>query len=298
MLVSWTTFQLESIDITLSVPDKARRVLEQVTPLSSPQKLQRDSPIENRADWLGAGGSPARTARSDTIGSMESIESRRPRVLVVDDERHIIDFVTMGLEGRGMEVRGALDGSAALKDLEEFRPDVVVLDLMLPRLSGLEVCRRVRTRSDVPILILSARNEVKDRVSGLNLGADDYLVKPFAFEELAARVVALLRRSGAPAGQILRYADLELDQATREVRRNRRPIDLTAREFALLRFLLERPRHVFSKNQLLEAVWGYDYVGDSNVVETYISYLRRKINAPGEPDLIRTIRGSGYRLAG
>ena len=124
------------------------------------------------------------------------------------------------------------------------------------------------------------------------------MVKPFAFEELAARVVALLRRSGAPAGQILRYADLELDQATREVRRNGRPIDLTAREFALLRFFLEHPRHVFSKNQLLEAIWGYDYVGDSNVVETYISYLRRKLNVPGEPDLIRTIRGSGYRLAG
>jgi len=219
-------------------------------------------------------------------------------VLVVDDERHIVDFVDMGLKGRGMEVRGALDGPTALMELEEFRPDVVVLDLMLPGLSGLEVCRRMRARSDVPILILSARDEVEDRVGGLNLGADDYLVKPFAFEELAARVVALLRRSGAPPGRTLRHADLELDQSTREVRRNSRPIDLTAREFALLRFFLEHPRQVLSKNQLLEAVWGYDYVGDSNVVEAYISYLRRKLNAPNEPDLIQTVRGSGYRLGG
>ena len=217
-------------------------------------------------------------------------------MLIVDDERHIVDLIAMGLEGRGMEVEGALDGPSALAALEAFRPDVVVLDLMLPGLSGLEVCRRMRVRSDVPILILSARDEVKDRVSGLNLGADDYLVKPFAFEELAARVVALLRRRGAPSGRILRHADLTLDQASREVHRNGRPIELTAREFALLRFLLEHPRQVFSKNQLLEAVWGYDYVGDSNVVETYISYLRRKLNGPDEPDQIRTIRGSGYRL--
>jgi len=217
-------------------------------------------------------------------------------VLVVDDERHIVDFVAMGLKGRGIEVRRALDGPSALRELEEFRPDVVVLDLMLPGLSGLEVCRRMRAKSNVPILILSARDEVEDRVGGLNLGADDYLVKPFAFEELAARVIALLRRSGAPSDQTLRYADLELDRASREVRRNRRPIDLTAREFALLRFFLEHPRQVFSKDQLLEAVWGYDYVGDSNVVEAYISYLRRKLNAPDEPDLIQTVRGSGYRL--
>lgn len=214
----------------------------------------------------------------------------------MDDERHIVDFVVMGLEGRGMEVKGALDGPAALKDLEGFRPDVVVLDLMLPGLSGLEVCRRTRAKSDVPILILSARDEVEDRVDGLNLGADDYLVKPFAFEELAARVIALLRRSGAPPGRVLRQADLELDQATREVRRSGHLIDLTAREFALLRYFMEHPRQVLSKNQLLEAVWGYDYVGDSNVVEAYVSYLRRKLNAPGEPDLIQTVRGSGYRL--
>jgi DNA-binding response OmpR family regulator len=217
-------------------------------------------------------------------------------VLVVDDERHIVEFVAMGLEGRGMEVRGAGSGVDALGELEDFRPDVVVLDLMLPGLPGLEVCRRVRERSDVPILILSARDEVDDRVGGFNLGADDYLVKPFAFEELAARVVALLRRSGAPPGRTLRHADLEMDAATREVRRNGRLVDLTAREFELLRFFMEHPRQVLSKKQILEAVWGYDYVGDSNVVEAYVSYLRRKLSAPGEPGLIQTIRGSGYRL--
>jgi two-component system response regulator MprA len=225
------------------------------------------------------------------------MEDQRPRVLVVDDERHIVDFVAMGLEGRGIDVEGVLDGRDALLAVERFRPDVVVLDLMLPGLSGLEFCKRVRAKSDVPILILSARDEVEDRVHGLNAGADDYLIKPFAFEELAARVVALLRRSAAPLGQVLRYADLSLDLATREVRRGGRSVDLTAKEFALLRFLIEHPRRVFPKGQILEAVWGYDYLGGSNVVEAYISYLRRKLNAPGEPDLIETVRGAGYRLS-
>ncbi len=216
----------------------------------------------------------------------------------MDDERHIVDFVAVGLEGRGMEVEGVLDGRDVLLALDGFRPDVVVLDLMLPGLSGLEVCRKVRARSEVPILILSARDEVEDRVEGLNSGADDYLVKPFAFEELAARVVALLRRSGAPPGRTLRHADLTLDLATREVRRGERTVDLTAREFDLLRFLLERPRQVFSKGQILEAVWDHEYLGASNVVEAYVSHLRRKLNARGEPDLIETVRGVGYRLGG
>ena len=229
------------------------------------------------------------------IGSMED---RRPRVLVVDDERHIVDFVAMGLEGRGMEVERVLNGRDALGVVEKFRPDVIVLDLMLPGPSGLEVCERVRAKSEVPVLILSARDEVEDRVAGLNSGADDYLVKPFAFEELAARVVALLRRSGAPPGRILRHADLTMDLATREVSRGSRVIELTAKEFDLLRFLLEHPRQVFSKGQILRNVWGYEYLGGSNVVEAYVSYLRRKLNAPGEPNLIETVRGAGYRLGG
>src|SRR5215212_9938115 len=156
------------------------------------------------------------------------MEDRWPRVLVVDDERHIVGFVAMGLEGRGMDVEGVLNGNDALVAVEEFRPDVVVLDLMLPGLSGLEVCKRVRARSHVPILILSARDEVRYRVDGLYSGADDYLVEPFAFEELAARVVALLRRSGAPPGRTLRHADLTLDLATREVSRGDRVIQRRA----------------------------------------------------------------------
>ena len=216
----------------------------------------------------------------------------------MDDERHIVDFVAMGLEGRGMEVEGVLNGRDALLAVEKVRPDVIVLDLMLPGLSGLEVCERVRAKSEVPVLILSARDEVEDRVAGLNSGADDYLVKPFAFEELAARVVALLRRSGGPPGRILRHADLTMDLATREVSRGSRAIELTAKEFDLLRFLLEHPRQVFSKGQILRDVWGYEYLGGSNVVEAYVSYLRRKLNAPGEPDLIETVRGAGYRLGG
>lgn len=217
---------------------------------------------------------------------------------MVDDERHIVEFVTMGLEGRGMVVQGVLDGLRALESIEEFDPDVIVLDLMLPGLSGFEVAGRVRTKSSVPILMLSARDDIADKVKGLSLGADDYLTKPFALEELAARVVALLRRSGAPPGQTLRHAEITLDLATREVRRNGRPMDLTAKEFDLLHLFMRHPRQVLSREQILAAVWGYDYVGDSNVIEAYVSYLRRKLNGSGEKDPIQTVRSVGYRLGG
>lgn len=204
----------------------------------------------------------------------------------------------MGLEGRGMVVQGVLDGPQALESIEEFDPDVIVLDLMLPGLSGFEVAGRVRTKSSVPILMLSARDDIADKVKGLSLGADDYLTKPFALEELAARVVALLRRSGAPPGQTLRHAEITLDLATREVRRNGRPMDLTAKEFDLLHLFMRHPRQVLSREQILAAVWGYDYVGDSNVIEAYVSYLRRKLNGSGEKDPIQTVRSVGYRLGG
>lgn len=226
------------------------------------------------------------------------MESRNPRVLVVDDERHIVEFVTMGLEGRGMVVRGVLDGLQALESIEAFEPDVIVLDLMLPGLSGFEVAGRVRAKSSVPILMLSARDDIADKVEGLSLGADDYLTKPFALEELAARVVALLRRSGAPPGQTLRHAEITLDLATREVRRNGRGVDLTAKEFDLLHLFMRHPRQVLSREQILAAVWGYDYVGDSNVIEAYVSYLRRKLKGTGEKDPIQTVRSVGYRLGG
>lgn len=217
---------------------------------------------------------------------------------MVDDERHIVEFVTLGLEGRGMEVRGVDDGNRALKLLDGFAPDVVVLDLMLPGISGFDVVARIRAKSRVPILMLSARDEVTDKVRGLGLGADDYLTKPFALDELAARVIALLRRSGAPQGQQLQHAGITLDVATREVRRDGCPVALTAREFDLLHLLMMHPRHVLSKKQILAKVWGYDYVGDSNVVEAYVSYLRRKLNKTGKPDSIQTVRGVGYRLGG
>lgn len=232
------------------------------------------------------------------IDYQPSAKGHSPRILVVDDERHIVDFLTIGLEGRGMEVRGAFEGSEAFRLLEDFRPDVVVLDLMLPGLSGFEICKRVRARSDVPILILSARDQVTDKVGGLRLGADDYLTKPFAFEEFAARVVALLRRSGASPGRTFQHMDITLDAATREVHRNGRPIKLTAKEFDLLHLLMQHPRQVLSKRQILEAVWDDDYFGDANVVEVYVSHLRRKLNGVGEPDPIRTVRGVGYRLGG
>ena len=226
------------------------------------------------------------------------METRNPRVLVVDDERHIVEFVTMGLEGRGMVVQGVLDGLRALESIEAFDPDVIVLDLMLPGLSGFEVAGRVRAKSSVPILMLSARDDIADKVKGLSLGADDYLTKPFALEELAARVVALLRRSGGPPGQTLRHAEITLDLATREVRRNERGIDLTAKEFDLLHLFMRHPRQVLSREQILAAVWGYDYVGDSNVIEAYVSYLRRKLNDAGGKDPIQTVRSVGYRLGG
>lgn len=229
---------------------------------------------------------------------MGGMEDQTPRVLVVDDERHIVEFVTMGLEGRGMAVRGASDGHRALQSVDEFDPNVVVLDLMLPGLSGFEVAGRIRAKSGVPILMLSAREEVADKVRGLSLGADDYLTKPFALDELAARIVALLRRSGAPPGQTLQHGGLTLDLATREVSRNERPIELTTKEFDLLHLFMRHPRQVLSKEQILAAVWGYDYLGDSNVIEAYVSYLRRKLDGPGEDDPIHTIRGVGYRLGG
>ena len=243
-------------------------------------------------------GTARRRPHAGFGSSMASVEDRSPRVLVVDDERHIVEFVAMGLEGRGMTVRGASDGHRALLGVDEFDPDVVVLDLMLPGLSGFEVAGRIRAKSGIPILMLSAREEVADKVRGLSLGADDYLTKPFALDELAARIVALLRRSGAPEGQALHHADITLDLATREVRRNDRHIDLTAKEFDLLHLLMRHPRQVLSREQILVAVWGYDYVGDSNVIEAYVSYLRRKLGGSGEKDPIQTVRGVGYRLGG
>jgi two-component system response regulator MprA len=223
--------------------------------------------------------------------------SSRRRVLVVDDDEQITRFLQRALPYAGFDVEVAPDGAAGLRRALAQPPDVAVLDVMLPGLDGLEVCRRLREEGDVPILMLTARDEVADRVRGLELGADDYLVKPFALDELVARLRALVRRArtDAPEGRI-RFADLELDPGSREVWRGSRRVSLTAREFDLLHAFMRQPRHVLSRAQLLDQVWGYDSQIDSHVLEVYVRYLREKLEAGGEPRLLHTLRGAGYAL--
>ncbi|HEV2778741.1 MAG TPA: response regulator transcription factor [Actinophytocola sp.] len=225
------------------------------------------------------------------------------RILVVDDDRAVRDSLRRSLEFNGYQVELASDGQQALEAVESARPDAMVLDVMMPRLDGLEVCRRLRgTGDDLPILVLTARDLVSDRVAGLDAGADDYLPKPFALEELLARLRALLRRAvperdgAAHAAAPLRFADLALDPGTREVRRGDRSISLTRTEFALLELLLSHPKQVLTRGRILEDVWGYDFPTSGNALEVYIGYLRRKTEAAGEPRLIHTVRGVGYVL--
>lgn len=217
------------------------------------------------------------------------------RILVVEDERDIADFIGRGLTLKGHEVDIARDGEEALARARERPPEVVVLDLMLPGVDGIEVCRRLRTASDVPIIILTARDSVADKVQGLDAGADDYVTKPFAFEELLARVRAALRRK-APAGEVLTVGDLIIRPASREVERNDRVITLTAREFDLLEFLARNVGQVVGKKVIFEEVWGYDDEIESDAIKVYIRYLRKKLNGPGEKDLIRAVRNVGYML--
>jgi len=219
-------------------------------------------------------------------------------ILVVDDEPAVRDSLDRALRLEGYKVELAADGGEALKALAEDSPDAVVLDLMMPRVDGLEVCRRMRAAGDrTPILVLTARDGVADRVKGLDAGADDYLVKPFALDELLARLRALLRRSGTSApGQGLRFADLSLDPVAHQVKRGEREIDLTRTEFSLLEMFLIHPRQVLTRSVIFERVWGYDFGPDSNSLEVYVSYLRRKLEAEGEPRLLHTVRGVGYVL--
>ncbi|MFR9805510.1 response regulator transcription factor [Pseudonocardia sp. RS010] len=226
------------------------------------------------------------------------------RILVVDDDRAVRESLRRSLAFNGYQVDLASDGLAALEAVDAQRPDAMVLDVMMPRLDGLEVCRRMRAAGDeLPILVLTARDAVSDRVAGLDAGADDYLPKPFALEELLARLRALLRRRtvddiAAAAGQspVLEFADLSLDPETREVRRGERSISLTRTEFSLLELLLSHPRRVLTRAQILEQVWGYDFPTTGNALEVYIGYLRRKTEAEGESRLIHTVRGVGYVL--
>jgi two-component system, OmpR family, response regulator len=221
------------------------------------------------------------------------------RVLVVDDEVNIAELIGMALRYEGFEVSVAHNGAKAVSTAKHVGPDAVVLDMMLPDLDGLEVLRRMRaTDPDVPVVFLTARDAVEDRVAGLTAGGDDYVTKPFSLEELVARLRGLMRRTGArraEAGSVLTVGDLELDEDSHEVRRGGKEVALTATEFELLRFLMRNPRRVLSKAQILDRVWNYDFGGQANVVELYISYLRKKIDAGREP-MIHTMRGAGYVL--
>jgi two-component system OmpR family response regulator len=221
------------------------------------------------------------------------------RVLVVDDEATLAELVTMALRYEGWDVRSAGDGAGAVKLAREFRPDVVVLDIMLPDLDGLEVLRRMRTEAPhLPVLFLTAKDAVEDRIAGLTAGGDDYVTKPFSLEEVVLRLRGLLRRMHVAAeasGSLLVVGDLTLDEDSREVRRSGQAVQLTATEFELLRFLMRNARRVLSKAQILDRVWNYDFGGQANIVELYISYLRKKIDAGREP-MIHTMRGAGYVL--
>jgi two-component system response regulator MprA len=220
------------------------------------------------------------------------------RVLVVDDERAVRDSLRRALELEGYDVALAADGEEALERLaQNGEPDAVVLDILMPRMDGLEVCRRLRREGHrLPVLMLTARDEVENRVAGLDAGADDYVTKPFALEELLARLRALLRRTTSGSGEVLRFADLELDPKTREVRRAGEPIELTRTEFSLLELFLLNPRQVLTRSVIFERVWGYDFGFSSNSLDVYIGYLRRKTEAGGRPRLIQTVRGVGYAL--
>jgi two-component system response regulator MprA len=219
------------------------------------------------------------------------------RILVVDDEPSVRAALDRALRMDGYRVSLAADGAEALAALADAPPDAVVLDVLMPPPDGLEVCRRLRAAGDrVPVLMLTARDGIPDRVRGLDAGADDYLVKPFALEELTARLRALLRRTGGPVGQLLRYADLELDPGGHTVARGGRPVELTRTEFLLLELLLRHPRQVLTRGQIFEQVWGYDFGATSNSLEVYVGYLRRKLEAAGEPRLLHTVRGVGYVL--
>jgi len=220
------------------------------------------------------------------------------KVLVVDDEPAVRDALERALGLEGYDVELAENGLDALRSLAAAPPDLVVLDVLMPEVDGLEVSRRLRRTGDrTPILMLTARDEVSDRVAGLDAGADDYVVKPFALEELLARIRALLRRAGpAEEDGALRFADVVLDPATREVRRGTRAIELTRTEFHLLELFLRNPRQVLTRALIFERVWGYDFGPSSNSLEVYVGYLRRKLEADGEPRLIQTARGVGYAL--
>lgn len=218
------------------------------------------------------------------------------RILVVDDDPQISGLLKRGLAYEGYTVDTAGDGQEALAKARQNEPDLVILDVLMPGMDGFEVARRLRQGSRVPILMLTAKGMVADKVAGLDAGADDYIVKPFDFDELLARVRALLRRSQPEHGEVIRFADISLDPVTRQVERSGTPVELTAKEFDLLELFMRHPRQVLKREQIYEHVWGYDFEGESNVIEVYVRYLRAKIEAGGRSRVIHTVRSVGYVL--
>ena len=219
------------------------------------------------------------------------------QILIVEDEAKLAQFIELELKYEGYQVTVANDGFTGLTIAREIKPDLILLDWMLPGLSGLELCRRLRTTGDkVPVILLTAKDDVSDRVAGLDAGADDYVLKPFSVEELLARIRAHLRRTQEPNPDLLIFEDLSLNRSTREVYRSNREIELTAKEFDLLEYLMAHPRQVLTRDRILETVWGYDFMGDSNIIEVYVRYLRLKLEANDEKRLIQTVRGVGYVL--
>jgi two-component system response regulator MprA len=216
------------------------------------------------------------------------------RVLVIEDDEAILKLLRRGLAYEGYQVDTAIDGQSGLSLARDNPPDLVVLDLMLPGIDGLEVCRRLRAGGPVPILILTAKESINDRIQGLDVGADDYMTKPFNLDELLARARALLRRAQPSRPQVLRFADLTLDTGTRQASRGDRVIALTAKEYELLELFMRHPRQVLTRDTIFDRVWGYDFGGESNIIEVYIRYLRQKLEEKGESRLVHTVRGMGY----
>ena len=219
----------------------------------------------------------------------------KQHILVVEDEAKLAQFIKLELEYEGYEVTVSQDGLDGLATAREKNPDLILLDWMLPGISGVEICHRLRQTGDkVPIILLTAKDEISDRVTGLDAGADDYIVKPFSIEELLARIRSNLRRNQEEDSSLLQFNDLCLDRSSREVYRGSRRIELTAKEFDLLEYLMAHPRQVLTRDQILERVWGYDFMGDSNIIEVYVRYLRLKLEANKESRIIQTVRSVGY----
>ena len=218
------------------------------------------------------------------------------KILVVEDDPQMLSLLKRSLSYDGYQVDAVASGEEALEKFETVAPDLAVLDVMLPGIDGMEVCRRLRSFDNTPVLMLTAKRTVQDKVAGFESGADDYLVKPFALEELLMRVKVLLRRNGLNTGNRLQYADLVMDLSTREVWRGERRVELTAREFELLELMLRHSRQVLKRDVIFDRLWGYDFGGESNIIDVYVRYLRVKLCASGEPNLIQTVRGVGYVL--